>query len=177
MSPNSWLFHCRTLLWTFPFPSQLPKHSNWQSVSTSQQFRTRLWNPIKQHANLTTTPQSQWLHNAFSAPHYLPTMRRLPDLTLTWFVNLSVLKSHFKVARIGLFKQLYRLCERRFVRTHWLQEVLGLLEVLWVRTVLFVGKCEFRFRKFKKGSRALATTSVSRGLLNLEEFRTQPKFV
>jgi hypothetical protein len=41
--------------------------------------------------------------------------------------------------------------------THWLQEVLGLLEVLWVRIVLFVGKCEFRFRRFKKGLRALAT--------------------
>ncbi len=71
---------------------------------------------------------------------------------------LSVLKSHFAWACIGLFKQLYRLCERRFVRTHsgWLQEVLGLSEVLWVRTVLFVGKCEVRFLRFKKGSRALA---------------------
>ncbi len=52
--------------------------------------------------------------------------------------------------------------ERRFVRTHWLQEVLGLSEVLWVMTVLFVGKCEFRFRRFKKASRALATRAKAR---------------
>ena len=35
---------------------------------------------------------------------------------------LSVLKSHFNRACIGLFKQLYRLCERRFVRTFDLQK-------------------------------------------------------
>ncbi len=70
--------------------STIPSKCSLLSLSTYQQFWTRLWNPLKQHANLTTTPQSQWLHNAFSAPHYLPspTMRRLPDLTLTWFVNL-----------------------------------------------------------------------------------------
>ncbi len=34
------------------------------------------------------------------------------------------------------------------------------LSRLWVRTVLFVGKCEFRFWRFKKASRALATTIV-----------------
>ncbi len=44
-----------------------------------------------------------------------------------------------------------------FVGTHWLQEGLGLLEVLCMRTDLFVGKCGVRFRNFKKGSRALAT--------------------
>ncbi len=31
---------------------------------------------------------------------------------------LSVLKSHFAPACIGVYKQLYRLCERRFVRTY-----------------------------------------------------------
>ncbi len=65
--------------------------------------------------------------------------------------------SHFNPACIGVYKQLLSKSEKKFVRTHWLQEVLGLSEVLWVRTVLFVGKCEFRFRRFKKGLRALAT--------------------
>ncbi len=71
--------------------------------------------------------------------------------------GLSILKSHFNPTCIGLFKQLLSKSEKRFVRTHWLQEVFGLSEVLWVRTVLFVGKCEFRFRTFKKASRDLAT--------------------
>jgi hypothetical protein len=35
--------------------------------------------------------------------------------------SLSVLKSHFKRACIGLFKQLYRLCKQRFVHTIDLQ--------------------------------------------------------
>ena len=38
-----------------------------------------------------------------------------------------------------------------------MQEGLGLSEVLCMRTVLFVGKCGVRFRRFKKGSRARAT--------------------
>jgi hypothetical protein len=38
---------------------------------------------------------------------------------------LVVLKSHFEFACIGLFKQLYRLCERRFVRTFDLQKLEG----------------------------------------------------
>ena len=54
-------------------------------------------------------------------------------------------------------KQLLSKSEKRFVGTHWVQEGLGLSEVLCVRTVLFVGKCGVRFRRFKKGSRALAT--------------------
>ena len=65
--------------------------------------------------------------------------------------------SHFKRACIGLFEQLLGKSEKRFVRTHWLQASRSCCDSLWVRTVLFVGKCEFRFRRFKKGSRALAT--------------------
>jgi hypothetical protein len=72
-------------------------------------------------------------------------------------VPLSVLKSHFAPACIGDCKQLLSKSEKRFVHTHWVQEGLGLSEVLCVRTVLFVGKCGVRFRRFKKGSRALAT--------------------
>ncbi len=75
---------------------------------------------------------------------------------------LSVLKSHFKRACIGLFKQLLSKRERRFVRTHWLQASRRSCETVWVRTVLFVGKSEFRFRRFKKDSRALATRTKAR---------------
>ena len=70
---------------------------------------------------------------------------------------LSVLKSHFNPDCIGDCKQLLSKSEKRFVHTHWVQEGLGLSEALCVRTFLFVGKCGFRFRRFKKGSRALAT--------------------
>jgi len=72
-------------------------------------------------------------------------------------LRLSVLKSHFDLACITVSKQLLSKSEKRFVHTHWVQEGLGLSEVLCVRTVLFVGKCGVRFRRFKKGSRALAT--------------------
>jgi hypothetical protein len=44
--------------------------------------------------------------------------------------SLSVLKSHFNRARSFVLKQLLSKSEKRFVRTHWLQEVLGLSEVL-----------------------------------------------
>ncbi len=44
--------------------------------------------------------------------------------------TLSVLKSHFNRACIGPFKQLYRLCERRFVCTIDLQKVLSLSEAV-----------------------------------------------
>ena len=71
--------------------------------------------------------------------------------------GLSVLKSHFNPACIGDCKQLLSKSEKRFVHTLWVQEGLGLSEVLCVTTVLFVGKCGVRFRRFKKGSRALAT--------------------
>jgi hypothetical protein len=70
---------------------------------------------------------------------------------------LSVLKPHFDSACIGDCKQLLSKSGKTFVHTHWVQEGLGLSEVLCVRTVLFVGKCGVRFRRFKKGSRALAT--------------------
>ncbi len=70
---------------------------------------------------------------------------------------LSVLKSHFNPASITVLKQLLSKSEKRFVGTHWVQEGLGLSEVLCVRPVLFIGKSEFRFRRFNKGSRALAT--------------------
>jgi hypothetical protein len=43
---------------------------------------------------------------------------------------LSVLKSHFARACIGLYKQLYRLCERRFVRTFDLQKGFSLSEAV-----------------------------------------------
>ena len=42
--------------------------------------------------------------------------------------SLSVLKSHFARACIGVYKQLYRLCERRFVRTFDLQKGFSLSE-------------------------------------------------
>ncbi len=51
--------------------------------------------------------------------------------------------------------------------------VASLSEVLWVRTVLFVGKCEFRFRRFKKGSRALATRAKAH-LFKLDQNRQSP---
>ncbi len=72
---------------------------------------------------------------------------------------LSVLKSHFDLTCITVLKQLLSKSEKRFVGTHWVQEGLGLSEarVLCVRPVLFVGKCGFLFRRFKKDSRALAT--------------------
>ncbi len=73
-----------------------------------------------------------------------------------WFLRLSVLKSRFNPACSFVFKQLLSKSEKRFVRTHGFQEMLGLSEVLWVRTVLFVDQCEFRFPRFKKASRALA---------------------
>ncbi len=38
-----------------------------------------------------------------------------------YIVLLSVLKSHYNRACIGLFKQLLSKSEKRFVRTHWLQ--------------------------------------------------------
>ncbi len=44
--------------------------------------------------------------------------------------RLSVLKSHFNRTRSFVLKQLLSKCEKGFVRTHWLQEVLGLSEVL-----------------------------------------------
>jgi hypothetical protein len=44
--------------------------------------------------------------------------------------NLSVLKSHFNLTCIGLFKQLYCLCERRFVRTFDLQKGFSLSEAV-----------------------------------------------
>ncbi len=71
-------------------------------------------------------------------------------------IRLSVLKSHFDSACITVLKQLLSKSEKRFVGTHWLQEGLGLSELLCMRTVLFVGKCGLRFQRFKKGSRALA---------------------
>jgi hypothetical protein len=43
---------------------------------------------------------------------------------------LSVLKSHFKRACIEGFKQLYRLCERRFVRTIDLQNGFSLSQAV-----------------------------------------------
>ncbi len=52
---------------------------------------------------------------------------------------LSVLKSHFDSACMTVSKQLLSKSEKRFVGTHWLQEGLGLSEVLCVRPVLFVG--------------------------------------
>ncbi len=64
---------------------------------------------------------------------------------------LSVLKSHFNPASITVLKQLLSKSEKRLVHTHWVQEGLGLLEVLCVRTVLFVGKCGVLFCRFKKG--------------------------
>ncbi len=85
--------------------------------------------------------------------------------TQVWVI-LSVLKSHFNRPHSFVLEQLLSKSEKRFVRTHCLQEVLGLSEVLWVRTVLFVGKCEFRFWRFKKASRALATRAKAR-LLDL----------
>ncbi len=88
-----------------------------------------------------------------------------------WWLFLSVLKSHFARPCIRLFKQLLSKSEKRFVRTHWLQEVLGLSEVLWERTVLFVGKCEFRFRRFEQGSRAPATRAKA---CRLDQNRQSP---
>ncbi len=43
---------------------------------------------------------------------------------------LSVVKSHFNRTRSFVIEQLLSKSEKRFVRTHWLQEVLGLSEVL-----------------------------------------------
>ena len=57
-------------------------------------------------------------------------------------LRLSVLKSHFNQDCIGDCKQLLSKSEKRFVHTHWVQEGLGLSEVLCMRTVLFVGKPE-----------------------------------
>jgi hypothetical protein len=54
--------------------------------------------------------------------------RRIQSGTPTG-VGLSVLKSHFARACIGLFK-LYRLCERRFVRTIDLQKGFSLSEAV-----------------------------------------------
>ena len=68
---------------------------------------------------------------------------------------LSVLKSHFNPASITVLKQLLSKSEKRFVHTHWLQE--GLSEVLWGSVCEDVGMCGVLFRRFKKGSRALAT--------------------
>ncbi len=104
------------------------------------------------HYSLYYTHHLSWLNRIIAAPASVSTSCAL----------LSVLKSHFNLACIGLFKQLLSKSEKRFVRTHWLQGVLGLSEVLWVRTVLFVGKCEFRSRRFKKASRALATRAKAR---------------
>ncbi len=42
----------------------------------------------------------------------------------------GVLKSHFARPRSFVLEQVFSKSERRFVRTHWLQEVLGLSEVL-----------------------------------------------
>jgi hypothetical protein len=44
--------------------------------------------------------------------------------------NLSVLKSHFAPTCITVLKQLLSKSEKRFVHTHWMQEGLGLSEVL-----------------------------------------------
>jgi len=64
--------------------------------------------------------------------------------------DLSVLKSHFKRACIGLFKQLLSKSEKRFVRTHWLQEVLGLSEVLWVRLFYLLVSVSFDSEDLKR---------------------------
>ncbi len=90
-----------------------------------------------------------WYHNYVMSQSYY-------DITVKLW--LFALKSHFAPACIGVCKQLVSKSEKIFVHTHWLQEVLGLWKV-WVRFVLFVGKGEFRFRRFKtlKGSHALAT--------------------
>ncbi len=45
-------------------------------------------------------------------------------------IDLSVLKSHFARACIGLYRQLYPLWERRFVRTFGLQKGFSLLEAV-----------------------------------------------
>ncbi len=71
--------------------------------------------------------------------------------------RLSVLQSHFNSTCITVLKQLLSKSEKRFDGTHWVQEWLGLSEVLCVKPVLFVGKCGFPFRRFKNGSCALAT--------------------
>ncbi len=89
---------------------------------------------------------------------------------------MSVLKSHFAPASIGdsdchgkpsKLEQLLSKTwsEKRFVFTHWLQEGLGLSEVLWgtVREDCFVC-CGVRFQRFKKGSRALATRAKTKCL-------------
>ncbi len=67
--------------------------------------------------------------------------------------DLSVLKSHFEFACIGLFKQLYRLCERRFVRTIDSQKGFSLSEAVYDgsgKEMVWV-----RVRKLKKLWRAL----------------------
>ncbi len=65
----------------------------------------------------------------------------MPSIYFLLFINalmrllstaLSVLKSHFNRPRSFVIEQLLIKSEKRFVRAHWLQEELGLLEVLWV---------------------------------------------
>ncbi len=65
------------------------------------------------------------------------------------------------------FQSDMQICFRAVVKQKWKKIrphtlVASLWEVLWVRTVLFVGKCEFRFRRFKKASRAFATRAKAR---------------
>ncbi len=133
------------------------KWHQWRMATVTTCFN---WNPSLQVRKLERSPG--WLgfgdiSTWSSAPVPLYRALALAVTSIFWVDFLSVLRSHFAPACIGVYKQLLSQSEKRFVRTHWLQEVLGLSEVLWVRTVLFVGKCESRFRRFKKGSRALAT--------------------
>ncbi len=57
-------------------------------------------------------------------------IRKLKLRFFQWRHVLSVLKSHFAPACIGIYKQLYRLCKRRSVRTFDLQKKISLSEAV-----------------------------------------------
>ncbi len=63
---------------------------------------------------------------------------------------LSVVKSHFNRTRSFVIEQLLSKSEKRFVRTHWLQEVLGLSEVLWLRLFYLLVSVSFDSEDLKR---------------------------
>ncbi len=64
--------------------------------------------------------------------------------------DLSVVKSHFKRPHSFVLEQLLSKSEKRFVRTHWLQKVLGLSEVLWVRLFYLLVSVSFDSEDLKR---------------------------
>ena len=63
-------------------------------------------------------------------PRFLPQASKIEPVKIKLKPVLSVLKSHFNPASITVLKQLLSKSEKRFVHTHWVQEGLGLSEVL-----------------------------------------------